>query len=80
MGIVEECAHNSLGTGDVLGGCWRGCIWKQGILDALALSWDGPVVWGILWMIGHGVLIFMKDILDVARHRQVHMFVFIIPF
>jgi hypothetical protein len=26
------------------------------------------------------MLIFMKGILGIARHRQVHMFVFIIPF
>jgi hypothetical protein len=30
-------------------------------------------------MIGHGMLIFMKGILDIARHRKVHMFVLIIP-
>jgi hypothetical protein len=63
-----------------LGGCWRGCIWKRGILDALAISRDNSVVWGILWTIGHGMLIFMKGILDIARYRKVHMFVFIIPF
>jgi hypothetical protein len=61
-------------------GCWRGCIWKRGILDALAIIWDSPAVWCLLWTFGHGVLIFMRIILDIARHRKVNMFVFIISF
>jgi hypothetical protein len=31
-------------------------------------------------MLGHGMLICLKVILDISRHRQVHMFVFRIPF
>jgi hypothetical protein len=64
-GIVEEGAHNYLGAGDVLGGCCRGCTWKWGILDTLAISQDYPVVWGILWTFGHGVLICVQGILDI---------------
>jgi hypothetical protein len=57
-----------------------GCIWKQSILDTFSISRDGPVVWVILLTLGHGMLIFMKGILYVARHRKIHMFVFIISF
>jgi hypothetical protein len=53
---------------------------EWGILDALAISGDSPIMWSILGAFGHGMLKFVKGILYIARHRQVQMFVLIIPF
>jgi hypothetical protein len=62
---------------DVAGG---GSVREWGILDALTISGDIPIMWRILGSLGHGMLKFVKGILDIARHGQVHMFVLIIPF
>jgi hypothetical protein len=53
---------------------------EWGILDALSISWYSPIMWSILGEFGHGMLKFLKGILYIARHGQVHMFVPIIPF
>jgi hypothetical protein len=50
------------------------------ILDVLVISGDSPIMWSILGAFGHGMLKFVKGILYIARHGQVHMFVIIIPF
>jgi hypothetical protein len=57
-----------------------GGIREWGILDGLAISWDSPLMWSIFWALGHGMLKFVKGILYIAKHGQVHMFVLIIPF
>jgi hypothetical protein len=49
-------------------------------LDALAISGEHPIIWSILGAFGHGMLKFMKVILDISRHGYIHMFVLIIPF
>jgi hypothetical protein len=41
---------------------------ERGILDALAISWDNPVMWSILGALEHCMLIFVKGILDIGRH------------
>jgi hypothetical protein len=48
-------------------------------LDGLAISGDCPTMWSILGAFGHVMLKFVKGILYIARHRQVHMSVLIIP-
>jgi hypothetical protein len=57
-----------------------GSVRDRGILDVLAISLDSPVMRSILGAFGHGMLVFVKGILDIARHGKVHMFLFIIPF
>jgi hypothetical protein len=60
--------------------CWGGSVREWGILDALAISGDIPIMLSILGAFGHAMLKFVKGILYIARHGQVHMFVLIIPF
>jgi hypothetical protein len=57
-----------------------GSVREWGILDALAIIGDSPIRWSILGAFEHGMLKFVKGILYIARHGQVHMFVLIIPF
>jgi hypothetical protein len=57
-----------------------GSVREWGILYALAISGYSPFMWSILGAFGHGMLKFVKGILYIARHVQVHMFVLIIPF
>jgi hypothetical protein len=70
VGIVEEGANNFLGTGDLLGVCWTGCIWKWGILDVLVISWDCQVVWGILWTIGRGCTVYRLMIIAGIEREE----------
>jgi hypothetical protein len=79
--IVEECTHNSLGASDILRGRWRGFIWEQCILNVLAIGCGFPVVRGILWTFGHGLMAIMQCIFDKALHGKIKMHVvFIFPF
>jgi hypothetical protein len=47
----------------LLGGSFR----ERGILDALAISWEIPVMWRILGALGHWMLIFVMCILDKKK-------------
>jgi hypothetical protein len=57
-----------------------GGVREWGTLDVLAISGESPIMWSILGAFGHGMLKFVKGILYIARHGQVHMLVLIIPF
>jgi hypothetical protein len=57
-----------------------GSVRERGILDALAIIGDCTVMWCILRVLGHGMLKFVKGILYISRHGQVHMFICIIQF
>jgi hypothetical protein len=60
--------------------CWGGGVREWFIVDVLAIRGDSPIMWSILWALGHWMLVFVKGILYIARHGQVYMFVLIIPF
>jgi hypothetical protein len=79
-GIVKDCTHNSLGASDLLMGCWRGFIWQRGILNDVAIRWGRPVMRGIFWTFGHGVLVRMQCIFVISWHGNVNMHVFIVIF
>jgi hypothetical protein len=57
-----------------------GSVREWAIFDALAISGDIPIMWRILGAFGHGMMKFVKGVLYIARHGQVHIFVLIIPF
>jgi hypothetical protein len=78
--VVEECTHNSLGAINLLRGQCRVFIWERGILNVLAIRWGCIGVRGILRICGHGVMVLVQCIIDIAWHGKVKLSVFIVPF
>jgi hypothetical protein len=52
-----------------------GSVVERGILDALVIGGDRPLMWRILGPLGKGMSKFVKGILYISGHGQVDIFV-----